>query len=230
MPAAREFARLGNIMKRLLPAAGVGSWLMILGCSLAHAAPVASPVQPTETPAAEPEPRPVACIYGRLEDGHRGFVRCLGADEVGAAWLPPGVPPPPADSVPVYFVDAEPEPVVPAPAPVIVAARVEFSGAKFENGEVPRAEKLGASSTPGLAKCVEKAGGLKSKKGSVEVKFLVRSRGLAEGVEVGRHAGISDEALPCIRALFKGKGVGAPSDDPVGVTMQFSLLAEQDSP
>ncbi|MRG96477.1 hypothetical protein GF068_31815 [Polyangium spumosum] len=55
------------------------------------------------------------------------------------------------------------------------------------------------------------------------MSFLVRVRGRAEGVEIESKKGVTEEAASCIRLLLKNKAVGAPSSDPVGVTVTFSL-------
>lgn len=172
------------------------------------------------------------CPHGALEDPHRGFVRCLRPDERDAGWLPPAPQPeppandagsdaaPPSDAAPAPD-DAAPEkpvPEKPQPPPVVTA-----SAPKFEGGEVPRAEKFINGQIEGIAKCIATNGGLEGKKGSLKITFLVRVRGRAEGVEVASSKGISDDAASCIRVLLKNRAVGAPSADPVGVTVTFTL-------
>ncbi|MEZ4297724.1 MAG: hypothetical protein R3B70_22395 [Polyangiaceae bacterium] len=114
---------------------------------------------------------------------------------------------------------AAPEPAKPGPPPI-----VEMKSPKFENGDVPRAEKNLTSKkvTDAIAKCVADAGGLKSKTASLKVEFLVRARGKAEGVEV-TPTGVSEDAAKCVRNFLKNRSVGYPSADPVGVTVIFSL-------
>lgn len=153
------------------------------------------------------------CPYGELNDPHRGFVRCLSPDERDAGWLPP----PPQDPV-----APPPDPVKPAPA---APPLVEVSPPKFENGEVPRAEKFLGGATADIAKCIADNGGLTAATGSLKVQFLVRARGRAEGVEVLGAKGISAEAASCVRLLLKNKAVGAPTSDPVGVTVTLTLKA-----
>ena len=106
----------------------------------------------------------------------------------------------------------------PAPA---APPLVEVSPPKFENGEVPRAEKFLGSATADIAKCIADNGGLTAATGSLKVQFLVRARGRAEGVEVLGAKGISS----CVRLLLKNKAVGAPTSDPVGVTVTLTLKA-----
>jgi hypothetical protein len=180
------------------------------------------------------------CPHGALEDPHRGFVRCLRADEKDAGWLPPAPQPePPAadagsDAAPAQEPPPEkpasdkpaqdkptPEksvPEKPQPPPVVTVG-----APKFEGGEVPKAEKFLNAQIEGITKCIATNGGLSAKKGSVKLSFLVRARGRAEGVEVASAKGISEDAAGCIRVLLKNRAVGAPSADPVGVTVTFTL-------
>lgn len=116
--------------------------------------------------------------------------------------------------------DAGPPPP-PAPGPLPV---VEMKAPKFENGDVPKAEKnlTGKKVLEAIAKCVSDAGGLTGKTGSLKVEFLVRSRGKAEGVEV-KGTGVPAEAARCVQTFLKNRSVGTPSADPTGVTVVYSL-------
>ena len=67
------------------------------------------------------------------------------------------------------------------------------------------------------------AGGLSAKSGRLELTFLVRARGRAEGVEVQRVKGAPEAAGACVQKLLKNRRVGTPSEDPVGVTVSFEL-------
>jgi hypothetical protein len=152
------------------------------------------------------------CPYGALEDPHRGFVRCLLPDERDAGWLPP--PPqgePPAPEPPR---DAGPG----APLPI-----VEIGPPKFESGEVTKVEKSLNKAAVDLARCVAEHGGLTGESATVKVQFLVRSRGRAEGVEVLAAKGVSAEAAGCVRLVLKNKAIGAPTADPVGVTVTITF-------
>jgi len=170
------------------------------------------------------------CPNGALEDPHRGFVRCLNPEERDAGWLPPppqpepdagtDAAPPPEGPKEEKPKEPEPpkEPEKPAPPPVVTV-----SAPKFEGGEVPRAEKFINANLEGIGKCIAQNGGLKANKGTLKVSFLVRARGRAEGVEIATQKNVSDEAASCVRLLLKNKAVGAPSSDPVGVTVTFTL-------
>ena len=174
------------------------------------------------------------CPHGALEDPHRGFVRCLREDEKGAEWLPPAPQPEPpaadagADAAPPEKPQEKPAPEKPAPekpAPEKPQPppTVTVGAPKFEGGEVPKAEKFLSTQIEGIGKCIASNGGLSVKKGSIKLSFLVRARGRAEGVEVASSKGITEGAESCIRALLKNRAVGAPSSDPVGVIVTYTL-------
>lgn len=153
------------------------------------------------------------CPYGELNDPHRGFVRCLLPEERDAGWLPPSA-------------GAEPKPPEPPKEPDKPAAPppvVEIGAPKFQNGEVTKVERSLGKAAKAIAACVADHGGLAAPVGSLKVQFLVRSRGRAEGVEILAAKGVSQEASSCVRVLLKNKAIGAPSADPVGVTVTITL-------
>lgn len=161
------------------------------------------------------------CPYGSLEDGHRGFVRCLTADEVDGGTPDAGdASPPPPDAAPPS--DAAPPPPPPAP---VVKPGVVVEAPKQEGGEVPNLDKVLNKLADDFATCVVSAGGLTAKTGQIETQFLVRARGKAEGVEVLKVKGVSETVSPCIQGLLKNKRVGIPTADPVGVTFVINLRA-----
>lgn len=182
------------------------------------------------------------CPHGRLEDPHRGFVRCLEPNEVDASWLPPAPQPEPpqraqdagegdagaGDAGPgadAGAADAAAPDAGAAPAPVTpgVPPLVEAKPPAFMSGDVPELEKKLPKILEGIAKCVADAGGLPGASGTLKVQFLVRARGRAEGVEVLTAKGLPDGAEACVRKLLKNRSVGAPSADPVGVTLTLTL-------
>lgn len=160
------------------------------------------------------------CPYGTLEDPHRGFVRCLLPDERDAGWMPP---PPPDDAPPPEPPRAEPPPDAGAAPPPLPT--VEIGAPQFENGEVTKVEKSLGKASSALARCIAEHGGLSGDAGTVKIQFLVRSRGRAEGVEVLAAKGVGAEASACVRRLIKNKAIGAPTADPVGVTVTLTFRA-----
>lgn len=126
-----------------------------------------------------------------------------GGSDAAAPSAAPSAPPPPA----------------PGPPPL-----VEMKTPKFENGDVPKAEKnlSGKKVLEAVAKCVADNGGLTGKTGTLKVEFLVRARGKAEGVEV-KATGVSEEAGKCVRNFLKNRSMGTPTADPTGVTVVYNL-------
>src|SRR5262249_46052623 len=106
-------------------------------------------------PSAAPDAGDGGCPYGRLEDPHRGFVRCLNADEAAAGWLPP---PPQA------------EPVDAGPPPSMAPPSVEIGAPSFENGDVPKAEKFIHGFEEGIAKCIATHGGMTGSSAKIKLQ------------------------------------------------------------
>jgi hypothetical protein len=91
----------------------------------------------------------------------------------------------------------------------------------FENGEVKTLEKALTKISADIGKCVAEGGGLSGASGMVRLQFLVRARERAEGVEVLGQKGVTPAAASCVQNLLKNRWVGAPSADPVGVTVEL---------
>ena len=75
------------------------------------------------------------------------------------------------------------------------------------------------------AKCIEDNGGLKGTTGEVHVRFLVRSKGVAEGVSVQKRQNVSAEAAHCIAEVVDRRRVGVPDEPLVGATLVIKLSA-----
>jgi hypothetical protein len=69
------------------------------------------------------------------------------------------------------------------------------------------------------AKCVVDHGGMKDRSGQVDVRFLVRSKGIAEGVSVQKRVNVSAEAARCIAEIVDRRRVGVPDAPLVGATV-----------
>jgi hypothetical protein len=78
------------------------------------------------------------------------------------------------------------------------------------------------------AKCVADHGGLKDRSGTVDVRFLVRSKGIAEGVSVQKRVNVSPEAARCVAEVVDRRRVGVPDAPLVGatVTIKFERAAK----
>ena len=78
--------------------------------------------------------------------------------------------------------------------------------------------KLGAPKDKYTA-CVQKNGGVSGKTGEVSVRFLVRSKGVAEGVSVAKRTNLSKEAAQCVAEVIDRRRVGTPESPMVGATV-----------
>jgi hypothetical protein len=173
------------------------------------------------------------CLYGRVLDGHTGEVRCLSPEEL----TPPGPydwpPPPDAGGPDVDLPDVGGEPVLAADAgaedaesPHLRPTKVRVGSISFDNGDVPRAKAVLERLAKGeLSKCASEHGGVRGS-GSVELKFLVRARGRAEGVDVGKVKGVPRAVVECLVNALARRAVGAPTTEPVGVTVVLELEEE----
>jgi len=149
------------------------------------------------------------------------------AGEPAVALAPDAAPAPPAT---VSASASSPESAsasasapAPAPAPTGVPVSLEVGEPKFSAGEVPKAKAALDKLVPKVKACIDEAGGLTGAEGSVEVQLLVRAAGKAEGVDVVKAKGITDEAKKCIVTALQKKTMGTPSTDPVGVTVVIKL-------
>lgn len=106
-----------------------------------------------------------------------------------------------------------------------VAVEIEMLEPKFTSGEVPKAPAALAKLLKPLKSCIDQGGGLTTVPGSLEVQFLVRAAGVAEGVDIVKSKGVSDAAKKCVVSALQKKTIGTPSSDPVGVTVVFKLTA-----
>ena len=104
---------------------------------------------------------------------------------------------------------------------------MEWGTPTYENGEVPTLAKTLTKLASDVGKCVADNGGLSAPNGSIKLQFLVRVRERAEGVEVLAQKGVTDPAASCVKGLLKNRWVGAPTADPVGVTVTVKLKAQR---
>jgi hypothetical protein len=180
-----------------------------------------------------------ACAWGRVGNGKGMVVRCMSEDEAktlrAAAPAPvasakpapaPGVssskPAPEATAAtgsttatetPTDAADAEPAPDANPDAALDVAV----GPVTAEEGTLG-VGKLGAPKDKYIA-CVQKNGGLSGKTGEVSVRFLVRGKGIAEGVSVSKRTNLSKEAAQCVADVVDRRRVGTPESPMVGATV-----------
>jgi hypothetical protein len=175
-----------------------------------------------------------ACSWGRVGNGKGMVVRCITEEEAKAlrAAAAPAVagaqPAPgltsakpgeaaPAPAAPEDAADAAGD-AEPAPAPDSDAAlEVSVGPVTAEEGNLGIG-KLGQPKDR-YAACVQKHGGLSGKAGEVAVRFLVRGKGIAEGVSVSKRTNMSKEAAQCVADVVDRRRVGTPESPMVGATV-----------
>jgi hypothetical protein len=185
-----------------------------------------------------------ACAWGRVGNGKGMVVRCITEDEAKAlrnAVTAPAVKPAPAPAPGV--TSAKPAPEAPTPpsstadAPADPPAEQEPAPADADASlEVTVGPVAADEGTLGIGKlgmpkdkyaaCVQKNGGLSGKTGEVSVRFLVRAKGVAEGVSVAKRTNLSKEAAQCVAEVIDRRRVGTPESPMVGATVlvKFSKL------
>jgi hypothetical protein len=169
-----------------------------------------------------------ACSWGRLANGKGTVIRCLTEKEAsGITAVTTAVPTGTATAAaaPPSTTDAAtPAPSAPPEATTTKGIQVSVGPVTADKGELGIG-KLGAPKDK-YAKCVEDNGGLKGSSGEVHVRFLVRSKGVAEGVSVQkRTANITAEAAHCIAEVIDRRRVGVPDEPLVGATVVIKLSA-----
>ncbi len=173
------------------------------------------------------------CSWGRVANGKGMIVRCLTraeAEALGAGSGPPrgAVPGSPGGSAaapsatpprPTASASAEPPAAPLASRPLVV----EVGPVVVDTGALPLA--LGKLKAPAdrYRACVQDHGGLKGESGEIQVRFLVRERGRAEGVVVSKRVGVSEAAARCVADVVDRRLVGSPEAPMVGATLTVRL-------
>jgi hypothetical protein len=177
-------------------------------------------------------PRDPGCLYGKVLDGHSGAIRCLSPEEVsppgpydtpvmdGGVDASDGAPP---DAAQASKRDAAPEAGSAVP---LVPLSASIEDLTFDGGDVPRAPAALDRLKKDFLRCAASERVAPKGEATVELRFLVRAPGKAEGVDVGGVHGMSADMVRCVRSALAGRLVGAPSSDPVGVS--FSLHVRKD--
>jgi hypothetical protein len=181
------------------------------------------------------EARDPGCIYGKVLDGHTGEIRCLSPEEI----TPPGpydIPQPPDGGVDasapafhrVRLRDAGEAGVGFADGAIpLRAVSITVDSVDFENGDVPRAQgALERFAKKDLVRCANEhdwSPGKRRANGDAHVvlRFLVRAPGRAEGIDVSGARGLSAGLIQCITSALANRPIGAPSNDPVAVSVRF---------
>jgi hypothetical protein len=168
-----------------------------------------------------------ACPWGRVANGKGTVVRCLSEKEgttLAAATpaAPPALPAAPPGAAPATGSAAPATSAASTPAaPIDGRFEIAVGPVTADKGELPIG-KLGAPKDR-YAKCVEDNGGLKAESGEVHVRFLVRNKGIAEGVSVQKRFNVGPEAARCIAEVVDRRHVGVPDEPLVGATVVVKI-------
>ena len=180
-----------------------------------------------------------ACPWGRIGNGKGLIVRCLSEAEAQAlrAGTVAALPASSATAAPSPSAAASSAPAVVAPedAPEVDAGAPSTNDEKLDvtvgpvnadTGELG-VGKLGAPKDK-YVKCINDNGGLKEASAEVQVRFLLRAKGRAEGVSVAKRIGVTTEAARCVSEVVDRRFVGVPDAPIVGatVTIKFSKAAK----
>jgi len=180
-----------------------------------------------------------ACPWGRIGNGKGLIVRCLSEAEAqglrsGALPLPSSAP---AGSAPAVAPTAAPSASSATPTPAapdeVTETDAGAPAGSDEKLEVTVGPVTADSGTLGIGKlgaardrylkCVNDNGGLKEASGEVQVRFLLRQRGRAEGVSVAKRTGLSAEAARCVSEVVDRRYVGVPEAPIVGATVAIKF-------
>jgi len=183
-----------------------------------------------------------ACPWGRINNGKGLIVRCLSEAEAqglrsgtlsiatasalpvasasvsaGPVVAPPTSPPPVAPEE-----VAEADAGAPTPAPSNEKLDITVGPVTADSGTLGIG-KLGAARDKYL-KCVNDNGGLKEASAEVQVRFMLRQRGRAEGVSVAKRSGVSADAARCVSEVVDRRYVGVPAEPIVGATVVIKFV------
>jgi hypothetical protein len=174
-----------------------------------------------------------ACPWGRLANGKGTVVRCLSEKEGTSLAAVPAAPaslpsapaptgtPAPAAPAGTGAATTTASGVTPGMTPVAGRFDIAVGPVTADKGELP-VGKLGVPKDR-YSKCVEENGGLKAETGEVHVRFLVRSKGIAEGVSVQKRFNVGPEAARCIAEVVDRRHVGVPEEPLVGATVVVKI-------
>lgn len=200
---------------------------VLAALAMAGSMAVAATAQTGESPSRYPfDP---VCPWGRLANGQGMLVRCLSATESKA--LRAGAPVAPASAAAPSASAAAPAesavapPTAPsgsaAPAPA-APPEVSVGEVTVSDGKLPLAHKKLQAPKERYAKCIADHGGMSAASATASLKFLVRERARAEGVQVAEAKGMSREAAKCIADVVDRRWVGVPDAPIVTVTVVIS--------
>lgn len=159
------------------------------------------------------------CSWGRVANGKGMIVRCLTRAEAEALAAAG-----PAGAAPVAAGPAAAPSASPSEAPPpIRALAIEVGPVIVDAGKLPIALSKLKIPTERYLACVRDHGGLQRASGEIQVRFLVRERGRAEGAVVSKRAAVSEEAARCVADVVDRRFVGHPEAPMVGATLTVKV-------
>ena len=177
------------------------------------------------------------CYYGKTRDAHSGQDRCLSPEELDPprvviadtraiaeqlGMMHDGEP-----DASVAFVsdggEVEADASVDVESPSTTGYKARVVRVSFENGAVGHVQKFLENKTDAMEACVADNGGLHRPATRVKLMFLVRPRGIAEGMIISSARNVPPRVVSCVKKLIEHQHVGTPSNDPVGVTVLLEL-------
>lgn len=185
-----------------------------------------------------------ACPWGRIGNGKGLIVRCL--SEAEAQGLRAGtLPLPNSSALPVASAAPSSSPAAATSAALATPPAADETADVDAGAPAPTAPpsnekleitvgpvtadtgtlgvgKLGAARDKYL-KCINDNGGLKDATGEVQVRFMLRQKGRAEGVSVAKRSGVSAEAARCVSEVVDRRYVGVPAEPMVGATVSIKF-------
>jgi hypothetical protein len=130
-------------------------------------------------------------------------------------------PPPPKPAAAPPSDNSAPRVKAPSPARGVNASQI--GPLAVDTGDLPTALSELRKPKQRYADCVSQNGGLLAPSARVQIRFLVRELGRAEGVSVKEHKGISLLAAKCIAGVIDRRNVGYPEAPIVGATLTIDL-------
>jgi hypothetical protein len=204
--------------------------LLVLGV----AAGVTTAASAAEDAVTSRYPYDPACAWGRIADGKGMIVRCLSEQEVtllvqGKLSAGQSQQKPAKTEEKPSEQRAESQPAAPPgegtndQPSAVVDFDVNVGAVVADKGNLTGSQLHIASAKDKYTQCLKEHGGLQGKTGEVEIRFLVRERGRAEGVSVKKHSSVTLKAAKCVANVVDRRYVGVPQDPVVGggVTIKF---------
>jgi hypothetical protein len=123
-----------------------------------------------------------------------------------------------------------PEPAAEAATPATTQdVKVALGPITADSGSFPQGVQSLSKGNEKYIRCVQEHGGLSKETATVDVRFLVRGRGRAEGSTAKKHSGLTAKAAQCIADVVDRRFVGYPPTEPMGATLRVTITKASSS-